>query len=156
MKYLRTKDIKALRERWRKIQENKDVITGLPIEKPVLDHNHKTGLCRGVLDFSTNQFLGKTETAFKRFMYKEAPSNLPFILRAMADYLETVLTEKIIHPKYISILIKRHSRMDIKSQVIYLQQLGVPQEEISKLKTKKELNKRYKMELCKKENQYQV
>lgn len=155
-KYLRTSDIKILREQWAKSQKNLDPITLKQIEKKVLDHNHTTGEIRAVLDYNSNQFLGKIESAFKRFMYKEDKESLPFILRQIADYLEYPIITKILHPKHISILIKRHSRMDIKSQIIYLVQLGVPQEEISKLKTKKELNKRYRKELCKKENQYQV
>ncbi len=155
MKVLRNKDIKALREKWLS-QLKEDILFGTPIEKPCLDHDHVTGHCRAVLDYNSNQILGKVESAWRRFGYKHTRDKLPDFLRRLAGYLEQDYSSTPLHPKHISILIKRHSRMDIKSQIIYLAQLGVKAEELNKLKSKKELNKRYKMELCKKENQYQV
>jgi hypothetical protein len=154
MKILKQSDIKKYRER------NTPEIGHhfhLRIRNPVLDHDHTTGHVRGVLDREINQFIGKCESNYVRFIKWKYPAiPLSFLLRGIADYLERDYSNNPIHPKFISILIKRHSRMDIKSQIIYLQQLGVPQREISKLKIKRELNMRYRNELCKKENQYQV
>lgn len=45
------------------------------------DHNHKTGLIRGRLDFRINQAYGRIENAF--------PHNTAAVLRALADFHES-------------------------------------------------------------------
>ena len=63
---LKTKDIPAVRASLLKQQEGIDPITGLPIEVPCLDHDHKTGKVRGVLDRKCNAWEGKVRNAFIR------------------------------------------------------------------------------------------
>lgn len=40
-------------------QEGKDWITGVSLSNPCIDHDHETGLCRLILNRSTNTFEGK-------------------------------------------------------------------------------------------------
>ena len=88
---LKQKDIKPLRDKLLKEQDNKCCITGKEIENPVLEHHHAKGLggtgnIRGVADREINVFLGKIENSHKR--YKIKTEELPDILRKIADYLE--------------------------------------------------------------------
>lgn len=65
-------------------QENKCAITGSPLRKPVLDHDHKSGLCRGVIENSLNRLLPERDAE----RYGVRLGDLPRVLRQMADYLE--------------------------------------------------------------------
>lgn len=57
-----------------------------------LDHCHKTGLVRGVLDWRVNRALGIIENAFKE--------NTVSVLRAMADYMERYPALLVIGVRY--------------------------------------------------------
>ena len=63
---------------------------------PCVDHNHDTGMVRGVVSMEGNTFLGRVENSFKRFG-TASTAGLPKILRNMADYIEKGDTE-YLHP----------------------------------------------------------
>ncbi len=117
MKILKTKDVPKLRAKWLKEQGNKDDILNESTNNPTLDHDHVTGYCRGVLDRDVNQFLGKLESAYKRYLKHKTKAPLPGILKWVANYLEhNKSTEEIIHPKDVSLRIKRFSRLNAEKQ----------------------------------------
>jgi hypothetical protein len=61
-------------EQVKQFQENKCAICGRPLDRPNVDHNHKTGESRGLICWHCNNALGKFRDD-------------PVILRAAADYL---------------------------------------------------------------------
>jgi len=100
--YMKSKDIKVLKERIWKRQNKICPILGIeiPLDKAVLDHKHKLksdfpgpnkGTIRTFLDFRANALAGKMENAFKRYFGSDEskhPISLPEFLRNTADYLE--------------------------------------------------------------------
>jgi hypothetical protein len=100
--YMKSKDIKVLKERIWKQQNKICPILGIeiPLDKAVLDHKHKLkselpgpnkGTIRTFLDFRANALAGKMENAFKRYFGSDEskhPISLPEFLRNTADYLE--------------------------------------------------------------------
>lgn len=114
-KELKYSDISKLREYIYKTNKGKCPILNIdiPSENTVLDHNHKKngnlysknkGTIRNVIDFRVNLLLGKIENNFIRYGLSEY--NLPDILRAIADYIESEPYEKdgyyYIHPTEIN------------------------------------------------------
>lgn len=153
MKVLKQKDLKSYRDKQLKIN-NIDRLTGRVIEKPCLDHDHTSGYCRRILDYNSNQFLGKIESARKRFLYKFKDSEIPDILRRAAKYLEEDYTNNPVHPKYINILVSRFSRFNISKQEQVLLANGVS---ISDQGKTKELKiKQYRKILMAPNNIYKV
>lgn len=136
MKILKIVDIKKLREEYLNKQNNIDLLTKDDIQKPCLDHDHITGFCRAVLDYNSNQFLGKVESAWKRFGYKYSISMLPYVLHNMAEYLEKDYDNNPMHPKHVKILINRFRRRNISEQDTILRNL--------KIKPKKSKNEKVK------------
>lgn len=141
MSVLKSKDIKKFREEWLKLNDV-DCITGAKIEKPVLDHDHSLGNVRSVLDYNSNQFLGKIETAWKRFGYKFKKEDLPRVLRSIALYLERDYKNNPLHPRFVSLGIKKFGRMKSVDQITVLLGVGFTEEDIPK--TSKERTKLYK------------
>ena len=91
IKQLKTKDIKALREKILKEQGGVCLICNKPPDRSTLDHEHKkrikgSGKIRGVLCSNCNVFISKSENNCIRFGI--SIKNLPTMLRSMADYLE--------------------------------------------------------------------
>jgi hypothetical protein len=84
---LKTKDIPTVRASLLKQQEGIDPITGLPIEVPCLDHDHKTGKVRGVLDRKSNAWEGKVRNAFVRVGLAKTKADYAECLRRLADYV---------------------------------------------------------------------
>lgn len=150
-KILLQKDIKP----WKEQDANRhyDYITGLPMKRPVLDHDHKTGKLRGTLDNQSNQFLGKIESAYTRFIgYQKDAPELYMVLQNVIHYLSFKPYE-ILHPSYVNILIRRFSRYTKKEQVLILYKAGVV-DKSAKLLQKKELTKIYRKWLFREENIY--
>ena len=144
---LKSKDLKSYRNKLNSIRNNIDLFTGKPINKPCLDHDHKTGYCREVLDFNSNQFLGKIESARRRYLYKLTDSEIPEVLRKIADYLEKDYSQNPLHPKYISIKIKRYSRLTKAEQDKIYKAVG---------KTSLERTKAYRKHLMDPKNIYKI
>lgn len=92
MRQLKSTDIPKLRS-WilKKKQGGKCAICGAIPERPCLDHHHVkkikgTGRIRGVLCNKCNVFIAKSENNCLR--YGISQTDLPKILRSMAEYLE--------------------------------------------------------------------
>ena len=72
----------------------------------VVDHNHTSGLVRGVVSSEGNALLGRIENAFKRLSRGAKKASLPTILRNMASYLEQDDLQ-LLHPEGFRQLYKR-------------------------------------------------
>lgn len=151
MKVLKNKDIKRLREKWLKEQQGKDAAYPLlDVEIQALDHDHSSGLCRGVLDRDVNQLIGKIESNWKRFV-KHKITDLPNLLRGIANYLENNREiEEILHPKSITDRVRKFSRLNTKEQDQVLIDMGV-QSGVLNIK-KSDKTKLYRKLLTKEDN----
>tara|TARA_R110000868_G_scaffold14414_2_gene67013 strand:- start:26215 stop:26700 length:486 start_codon:yes stop_codon:yes gene_type:complete len=150
---LRSENIKDLRAKWINDYGYLDRITKKKIANPTLDHDHISGFCRGVLDRDSNQFLGKVESAFKRFLKHKGfkDSDLPLILNNLGHYLKFNQTNlQILHPQSLGVQIKRFSRLKSNQQKTILMQLGLNELEIKK--TKDEKTKQYRKLVVNSEN----
>ena len=88
---MKGKDLSFIREKILKLQKGFCPICKRIIKDPCLDHEHKkrikgSGLVRGVLCRTCNVFIAKSENNCIRYGIQY--SNLPMILRNIADYLE--------------------------------------------------------------------
>ena len=99
MKRLTAKDLPAFRAKMLKTQKGIDPITSLPVVGPCLDHDHVTGIIRGVLGRACNSFEGKVSNAHRRTGLANQGADLSTCLRGMADYLEWK-SLAILHPSH--------------------------------------------------------
>lgn len=75
------------------------------MKRTVVDHDHKTGEVRGVIDFNANNLLGVIER--KYFSYCSGdPNELPNVLRRIADFLEKPKSGHL-HPVGLNQLVSR-------------------------------------------------
>ena len=84
-------DIRKVRQILLKEQQNKCLLTGLPItlSDSHTDHAHDSEqLVRGALHRHANMTLGKLENLWTRYLAFWYPHDLPTFLRQAADYLE--------------------------------------------------------------------
>ena len=80
-------------------------ILARPMKRTVVDHDHKTGEVRGVIDFNANNLLGVIER--KYFSYCSGdPNELPNVLRRIADFLEKPKSGHL-HPVGLNQLISK-------------------------------------------------
>lgn len=75
----------------------------------VVDHDHQTGMIRGVISRQANILLGKIENCYLR-MCKGDKEFLPVTLEALASYLDKSKTE-YLHPVGAKQLANRFLRM---------------------------------------------
>ena len=95
---------------------------------PCVDHNHETGMVRGVISMEGNTFLGRVENSFKRFG-TSSEIGLSKILRNMADYLDKG-DKKILHPVGLKQLVGRFKRLVVADQEFALKAMGAKKSEI--------------------------
>ena len=139
MKYLTANKIKDYR------QENRPdycPISGVTMTNPALDHDHETGMVRGVIDGEVNAFLGRIENAFMRLSHPVRQKALPEMLRGIASFLEQEQTN-VLHPKGAVDLAKRFERKTKAEQDAILAQLNAEVLDIQACKNSKERTKLY-------------
>ena len=147
-KILKNRDIPKYRSRELESQKGIDPITREVITKPTQDHSHVTGNLRMCLQNESNQFLGRIESFYGRYIkYKKLDITLPEILRNIADYLEKDYSDNAIHPKSITDVCQRFGRMKVEEQNNILFELGLSIEG-----SKKDKQKRYRKYLMRDEN----
>jgi hypothetical protein len=116
-----------------------------------LDHDHQTGLVRGVLSRNANVLLGKIENHFFS-MCQGDKDELPEILRRIADYLDWPPMD-VLHPVGLTQLTKRFARdLTVKEQVALLKELGADDENLNACKNEKTRKAYYRQLMIQKYN----
>ena len=129
---------------WRKDNEPKECpLLGYKTENWVVDHDHTSGLVRGVVSSEGNALLGRIENAFKRLSRVAKATTLPRILRNMASYLEREDTGTL-HPQGFRQLWKRFNSFNKEIQLDILLKLGVNRQELSECLNSKDRTNLYK------------
>ena len=110
MRKLKASEIAAVRTTMLANQGGRCALCKLPVPatEPVLDHNHSTGLVRGVLHRGCNSLLGKVENNYRRYGVR----SLEAFLAGTANYLGLHITDRtgLIHPTHKSEEEKRVAR----------------------------------------------
>lgn len=118
----------------------------------VLDHDHTSGHCRAVIDRNLNQFIGKCEQNYKRFMgYKDNAMKLPVLLRCVAAYLEGDYSYNPLHPGWVDLQIRKFGRETKNNQVTRLTALGISEHATTSVGR----TKQFKQFMYRKENLYE-
>jgi hypothetical protein len=103
----------------------------------VVDHDHRTGMVRGVISRMGNSLLGKIEN----FLYRrcgQSPENFSSILRNIADYLDQESTD-VLHPVGLTQLTKRFAyNLTAEEQCQVLRDLGADQRTLDSLTNSKQ------------------
>jgi hypothetical protein len=103
----------------------------------VLDHDHQTGMVRGVISRQANSLLGKVENFYMR-MCKGDKDQLPGVLDAMAAYLEQE-TLDVLHPVGLTQLTKKFKNsLTAAEQVVELKDLGATRKELESCSNEKQ------------------
>ena len=103
----------------------------------VLDHDHQTGMVRGVISRQANSLLGKVENFYIR-MCKGDKEDLPGVLDAMAAYLEQE-TLDVLHPVGLTQLTKKFKNsLTAAEQVVELKDLGATRKELESCSNEKQ------------------
>ena len=134
MTYLPQNKIKEFRER------NKPLCCPILASQKddwVVDHDHQTGLVRGVISRQANSLLGKVENFYIR-MCKGDKEDLPGVLDAMATYLEQE-TLDVLHPVGLTQLTKKFKNsLTAAEQVVELKDLGATKKELESCSNEKQ------------------
>ena len=95
-----SKEIAALRKEMSEEQGGLDPVLGEPLRKPVLDHDHADGHCRGVLSQCVNTWEGYITKYWMKYVAEYTDCSLSEALRRMADYLENDYSDLPFHKNY--------------------------------------------------------
>ena len=101
---------------------------GTGCSNPCVDHDHKSGMVRGVISMEGNTLLGRVENSFRRFG-TSSNIGLPSVLRNMANYLEKDCTG-LLHPVGLKQLSSRFRRLILDDQLLILKSIGAKKNEI--------------------------
>jgi hypothetical protein len=134
MTYLSQNQIKEFRE------ANKPIscpILNIKTQDWVLDHDHQTGMVRGVISRQANSLLGKVENFFLK-MCKGEKEDLPNTLDAMAAYLDQEMTD-VLHPVGLTQLTRKFGNsLTASEQVTELKDLGASEGDLASCKNQKQ------------------
>jgi hypothetical protein len=127
MKYLTSSKIK----KWRLANTPKKCpVFDSAITDAVVDHNHTSGMVRGVLHRQANAFEGKVSNAWKRYGANNTKLSLPQALRRLADYLEKG-DLPLLHPVGVRQICNRFKRLPKREQIFALRMLKFKKSEIN-------------------------
>jgi len=99
-------------------------ISGVIMTNPALDHDHISGMVRGVIDNEVNALMGRAENAYKRLSPRVRDNiSLPELLRNMADFLEEPPIEGVLHPVGLKQLVSKFKGHDKDWQINTLEGL---------------------------------
>lgn len=115
---LKHKELKAYRDIVLNKQKGIDPISLLPITDPVLDHDHKTGHVRQVLQREINAFEGKVINAFNRYC-RHLGASIEDVLIGLIEYWSLDYSDNPIHPRHVTEkgrLIRKYKRLMIQSK----------------------------------------
>lgn len=98
-----TADIAKVRALLTKEQNNKSAMTGLPLDRAVVDHLHDSEqLVRAVINSSENVALGRIEGLYARYVGYWYEGTYPEFLRLVADYIERGVDRRYRHNMWLS------------------------------------------------------
>jgi len=104
----------------------------------VVDHDHQTGMVRGVISRQANSLLGKVEN-FYLGMCKGDKEFLPVTLEAMSAYLENCGESNILHYVGLNQLTKRFkNRLTSAEQVATLLDMGASKDQVNSCSNSKQ------------------
>ena len=117
-------------------------ISGVIMTNPAIDHDHHSGMVRGVIDNETNALMGRAENAYKRLSSRIRDNiSLPDLLRNMADFLEEPPVKNVLHPVGLKQLVSKFKAGNKDSQLTTLEglrQMGYLQHDTDILACKNE------------------
>ena len=116
----------------------------------VLDHNHDTGMVRGVIHRQSNSWLGKIENSWKRFG-SCSNVNLKKALHNVCNYLDQG-DLNYLHPKGSKQLISRFSRYSKDEQIEILKEIKCTKKQIKSCQSSEERSLLYRTKLV--QNKY--
>jgi hypothetical protein len=109
----------------------------------VVDHNHDSGMVRGVIHRQANAWEGKVYNSWRRYAKNNCDITFVECLKNLVKYLERGDTD-VLHPVGLVQLGKRFGRMTKDEQVFSLMALGVNKKLINSCKNGSERIKLYK------------
>ena len=134
MTYLSQNQIKEFREANRPVS---CPILDIKTNDWVLDHDHQTGMVRGVISRQANSLLGKVENFFLK-MCRGRKEDLPNTLEAMATYLEREEMD-VLHPVGLTQLTRKFANsLTASQQVTELKDLGASEGDLASCKNQKQ------------------
>lgn len=145
LKYIPYKKISKFRE---ENKPNKCPIFECDLEDAVLDHNHKSGMVRGVLHRQSNSWLGKIENSWKRFG-SCASVDLSTALKNARDYIDRGDTE-YLHPMGLRQIISRFNRANKEEQINILKKNKLSKTQINSCNSSSDRSLLYRTFLIKK------
>jgi hypothetical protein len=114
----------------------------------VVDHDHQTGLIRGVIDAEANVFLGRIENSYKRLSKAKKACSLIDTLKGIVGYLEASETPSrpVMHPVGLTQLTKRFkNNLTAAEQTEELLRLKAKQIDVQACKNGKERASLYRI-----------
>ncbi len=118
-------DVRRFREQLIKEQNGIDLITKLPLVKPILEHDHATQKIRGVVSSTVNVWLGCLERAHSRYLKHWLDVPLPDLLEGCAEYLR-LKQHDVYHPRFIKKSLTLYMQLTSTQRSLILQQLNLP------------------------------
>ena len=111
-KWLRKVKVKEERDKLLLEQEGKCAISTIPIETGALDHDHETGLCRGVLLSEVNMLEGRYLKLFNKLKLSEKYGiSFSGMLISMGEYLNKDYSSSKLHYGLMESYRKKISRL---------------------------------------------